>query len=920
MSDFYSLLPDPARSESNIKTFIDANPDLREDLDKYKNTIAQLFSFSQFLANFSILNPQILFDILSKLQIPLNKDELKTELNDFINNSDDIQKSLRIFKKTKLLLITLRDILNLQDTQSTLNELSVLAEVLISEVFDYVFQIYKQRYELEDIATLGVIGLGKLGAMELNYSSDVDLIFVCQDYDELAQSTNENRLSPYEFYTKVIEEFNRLLSKVTEDGFVYRVDLRLRPQGQKGPLVLSIRAYEDYYESWGQIWERAALIRATPIAGDRELAMMFCNAMQPFIYRRYIDLETINSIRDLKSQVERLKTDTYSRDIKRGYGGIREIEFFIQIFQLLYGGREPSLREKSTYLALHRLLEKNLIGYSDFDYLLRGYNLFRTIENRLQQLNDLQTHSLPNNERDMLVLARKMGFTTVKDFTTSLNTMRQKIRQIYDSLLVSKEEETYYGLFDNYYWDGDSPIEDLLNDRLSSTLTRDINKAVYFLMKIRNTTRAFQTLKGRNLLQKTIPLFIDEALNTNNPEKALSQIVDFTKILAVNESFLEFISNNKVVIKDLTFVFSQTDYLSRILMSRMEYVESILNCEIEKNWLCKIRHELKIQNQDTSVLRVFKRKREIMLGFGFLTKRINLKQLTMGLTNTAEAVTEFLLNRLCNNLGVDLSGIGVVGYGKFGARELIFNSDLDIIFITHDEPSEKHIKVAQAILRDIISYTKDGYLYKVDTRLRPDGSKGTLVKSVEGLRHYYINNAQPWEIQALLKARPVGISNKTTLSFLKMRQEVILHRHRDVQKDYIVNMRNRIVKELSKQTDDTLNVKSGTGGIMDIEFAIQYLQLNNCEKSNNLLVQNTVSAIKRLEKMSLIDNRLSKKLVEIYLFMRTVETLLRLKNENLLNCKTHVVRDIAFFMDMGTDEFISKITEYMGFIEDFFNS
>ncbi|MCX8027929.1 MAG: bifunctional [glutamate--ammonia ligase]-adenylyl-L-tyrosine phosphorylase/[glutamate--ammonia-ligase] adenylyltransferase [Thermodesulfovibrionales bacterium] len=921
MSDVFNLCPDPARAESNVKTFLEENPSYSESFSKYKNEIALLFSYSQFLANFCILYPERLFEVLDKLNHPVSRDEIRSELKDIITqHPDDILKALRVFKKSKLLHITLRDILHVQDTQSTLNELSVLAEVLIDEVFDHVFYLYTIKYSCEGIPLLGVIALGKLGAMELNYSSDVDLMFVCQDNEDMETSNIDNRLSSYEFYAKVIEEFNRLLSKVTEDGFVYRVDLRLRPQGQKGPLVLSIRAYEDYYESWGQIWERAALIRATPIGGDRELAMELCNAIQPFVYRRYIDLETINSIRDMKSQVERIKTDTFSRDIKRGYGGIREIEFFIQIFQLLYGGKEPSLRQKSTYLALHRLLEKNLIGYSDFEHLLKGYDLFRTIENRLQQLNDLQTHLLPNNERDMLVLARKMGFSTGQDFTNHLNTMRQKIRQIYDSLLVSNEEQPYHGLFDNFYWDGDSPIEDLLKDRLSNTKIRDVNRAIYFLMKIRNTTRSFQTLRGMSLLQKTIPLFVDEALMTNNVERALAQIVDFTKILAINEAFLEFISNNKTVIKDLTFVFSHTDYLSRILMSRVEYVESILYYEIEKKWLNQIKKEVSVQNNDTSALRVFKRKKEIKLGFEFLTKKIGIKQLCIGLTNTAEAVIDFLMMKLCKGFEVETSDIAIIGYGKFGARELIFNSDLDIVFVTHDEPKDNHIKMAQALLRDVIAYTKDGYLYKVDTRLRPDGSKGMLVKSIKGLRQYYLNNAQPWEIQALLKARPIAMVNKTALGFLQMRQEVLLQRCKDIQKDYILGMRGRIIKELSKHTDDTLNVKSGRGGIMDIEFAVQYLQLSNCPKNTALLVQNTISAIRRLNTMSIIDDVLSEKLTGIYIFLRVVETLLRLKNETLLDCKSNVVDDIALFMDLRKEELISRVSEHMNFVDEFFNS
>ena len=920
----YVYCPDPFRAKNNIENFLERNPNYRDIFYNYEREIALLFSHSQFLANFSITYPEELFINLERLNQQISKKNLTIELSEILSNCKDTMKTVRIFKKSRLLHITLRDILGIDSTHVVLFNLSILAEAILFLVFEFINRQFEMKYSISVSNPLSVIALGKLGARELNYSSDVDLIFVYRDYDDELSSNQDlsqaqlGGMSTFEYYCKLIEEYTKFLSRQTDDGFVYRVDLRLRPQGQKSPLCMSLKAYEEYYESWGQLWERAALLRAIPVAGDLELGNDFINIIRPFVFRRYLDTETINSLRNMKSQVEHIKHDTLSKDIKRGYGGIREIEFFIQIFQLIYGGREHSLREKSTYLALHRLLEKKLIGHEDFKQLIDAYNFLRTLENRLQQANDLQTHSLPVSEQEMTVLAKKMGFSSLEDFLSSLKDIRTRVRIIYDSLLeTNKEDVKDYGLFDNFYWDADSPIESLLRKELEKSEVKDINKAIYCLMKIKNTMNSFQTIRGRRLLDEIVPRFINEALKIPNADKALIQLVDFTTTLTNNEAYLDSVIKKDTIIFELIFLFSQSEYLSRIIMSRKEFIDIIILGLSEKIFLYKAKKE--ITNSTAVDLRIFKKKNELSLGIYFLSKKITLIELTRRLTITAEAILDSLKERIVRKIQPNYTDLTVIAFGKLGAREIIFNSDLDIVFITSSEPTEIDVRVAQTILRELMSYTKDGFIYKFDTRLRPDGSKGPLVISIEGLRKYYLENAKTWELQALLKARPISGNTKQTISeFLRLREYVLTVRAKEIKKEDILSMRERIKKELSRETSTHINIKLGKGGINDIEFAVQYLQLKHLECSQKLLVQSTIKAIERLLKVGVIDKNKANILIENYVFLRTIETIQRLRNESKIRIDDiSSLQSLSAFFGISQEEFLSKLREILPFNDNF---
>ena len=890
-----------------------------------------LFSYSQFLANYSIQYPDVLFHALNNLDESFEKSYLQNELRSILISCasiDEGMSAVRRFRKQKFLIITLKDILKLADLQSLMLDMSNLADVVLDESLFFMEPFIAQRYGSPLSNTLVVIGLGKLGAQELNYSSDVDIIFVYRDEGETAGMTTVhgatiNKITALEYYSKLVEEYTRFLSANTGDGFAYRIDLRLRPQGQRGSLALSLREHEEYYESWGQLWERAALLRARVVAGDSALGQEFLEMIRPFVYRKYLGFDAIDEIRRMKSQVEQIKSgtvpqkshstprgSTLSRDIKRGYGGIREIEFFIQIFQLIYGGKEVLIRDRSTFRTLHHLLQKGLIGYEDFHHLFDNYIFLRTLEHRLQQMNDIQTHTVPAVEDEIDSLGKRMGFGNGTAFLEELTKRRHRVRSIYDSLLFvgNVTGSPYLGILSAEFWDMDMPDEQRLTEELSKRGVKDTKRAIYYLMKIRNTVNSFQTIRGRRLLEDLLPRFIERALQSTDADLSLLHLVDFAALMATKEAYLETIAQRMELISSLTFIFSHSEYLSKILMSNTVYLDSLAEGEVRKKRLTTLKKELTVlsgMHGTYTAVRLFRRLEEVGLGILFLDRQIDIMELMKSLSKVAEAIVAMLV------LEQDSSepSISVVSYGKLGGREITFNSDLDIIFLTRNAPSADDVKAAERVLKIAMSYTKDGMAYKMDTRLRPEGSKGPLVSSLEGLAAYYTHHARLWELQALLKARPITGDNYMNRSFMSMRRKVLLARGGGITVSEIKKMCERIGKELSRESlaAGAYDIKRGTGGLGELEFIVQYLQMKHCGSHPELLVQNTIDAIRRINKAGILNDCDTSMLSETYVFYRNIETMLRLRNEVTLKRNGAALQDLADIVVISSEEILDTL-------------
>lgn len=915
LKDAAAATPDPERALKNLQTFCERNPEYIEQLKAKIRPVSQLFSISQFLSNFAFANPGALFDALNKMHGPVEREALRLSLENELNEIPDAPKEalmgiVRRFRKKIFLTITLRDILSLAEVAETLYELSILADLLVEASLEIVHKNIKEIYGGPENDAFSVIAVGKLGSNELNFSSDIDIMYVYEveqgETSGIITPNNivTNRISNHEYYCKLGEGLNKFLSANTEDGFVYRVDLRLRPEGQRGSLAMSLAAYELYYESWGRAWERAVFLRARPMAGDKELGLSFMEMIKPFVYRKYLDFNAIEEIRKMKTKIdEKFKKD----DIKRGFGGIREIEFFVHALQLIYGGREPILREMSILKALHMLLQKNIIGHRDYLALSDNYIFLRKLENRLQQLNDLQTHSLPADTGELTALSRKMGFQSKGLFSSGLENRRRTVRHIYASLFTEGKKDADSGENRVAVFFDEEVSDTELKELLKAYKVRDFEKAARNIHLIRNTIREFQTLRSRRLLGEILPIFLYEVLMSKDPDTALNNLQSFAVLLSSEESYLELFAADKRLISALVRIFSQSAYLAREVMKRTEYLEVLGHKLFTNHTLYSAKKELRemlvSKRPLADSVRALKQMEEIRLGILFLDKKSDCINLTKGLSKVADAIVS-----VCSEELFKEDGLSVIGMGKAGGREITFGSDLDLVFVCKEVVTERHTKNAERLLRLLTSYTKDGMAYKVDARLRPDGTKGPLVLNVAAFREYYLQAAHFWELQALLKARPVGGDKDTGCLFMNMRKDVLASKGRDVSAADIIKLRERIQRELSKEAQG-YDIKLGPGGLEELEFTVQYLQLANLHKHSGLIVQATLDAIKRLTLSGVIDKEVSDFMQAAYIFYRTIESFMRLIGEAVFKAGSTPAALIAEFTGFGdSDSFISHLT------------
>lgn len=915
LKDAAASTPDPERALKNLRSFCEGNPHLRDALERNIRPIAVLFSCSQFLANFASAHPDTLFDALRKIHDPIQKDPLAASFGEHIHelpvpSREALLSRVRMFKKKVLLLITLRDLLGKADIVESMSELSLLADVIVAGSLALVRSQMREVYgDLEEDA-FSVIAVGKLGSEELNFSSDIDLLYVYgKESGEssgimTSQGILKQRISNHEYYCKLGENLNKLLSLNTEDGLTYRVDLRLRPEGQKGSLAMSLAAYEIYYESWGRAWERAVLLRARPVAGEGTLGKDFLEMIRPFVYRKYLDFNAIDEIRNMRIKInETFKKD----DIKRGYGGIREIEFFVHALQLIYGGKEPILRERSTLKGLHLLLQKNLIGHGDYALLSDNYRFLRTLEHRLQQLNDLQTHSLPKADSEFIPLSKKLGFPDKDHFAGELEQRRGMVRKMYDSLFKEENAVTMKGNDATSLLLSEDLSDNELRDLLASYDIKDREKTIRNIRHIRESTLSFQTLRGQRLLNEILPAFLSAALASRYPDTAINNLQSFVSVLSSEESYLDLFIRNDLLIPILVRVFSQSEYLAKSIMKRREYLELFSHELYSLKSLNSLKGELRdiisTGQSMAEAIRIFKQREEIRLGVLFLDKRIDILRLVKGLTKTAEAIVSLCTDELAKD------GFIVVGMGKVGGREITFDSDLDLIFACREEIQEKEVKAAERLIRLLTSYTKDGLAYRVDVRLRPEGTRGPLISTMDALERYYSRDAHSWEIQALLKARPIAGDPSTARYFMKMRERILRRRGKEVSAAEIKEMRERIQRELSREKEG-YDIKLGPGGLEELEFAVQYLQLAHGDAHSDLLVQGTSDAIKRLSSTGLIADEEAAFLRDSYLFYRKLESFMRLRGEPVLKRSGIATGDTAEFMDFSDNkEFLIHVEE-----------
>ncbi len=867
----------------------------------------------------------------------------------------DLFPILRRFKYAEVLRIAIRDLNGLASLEEVTGELADLAAASLQVAYESCRRLMVRDYGAplmrtprgDEEADLVILGMGKLGGRELNFSSDIDLIyFYSSDEGETAgvpqpDGSVAGRISLHAFFVKLAEMINKAVSQVTEDGFVFRVDMGLRPEGKSGDLALSLRSAEIYYESWGQSWERSAMLKAWPVAGSVDLGEQFLRMIEPFVYRKYLDYTLVEDMMSMKKKID----TSLARDrggegnIKLGRGGIREIEFFIQALQLVFAGKNPALRQRNSLHALNDLKNAHIVSEQDCQALSEAYRFLRTVEHRIQVVQERQTHSLPTGEEEMLLLARRCGYLGEEGlaaFRETLEAHRSRVSAIYGDLFLSRDKRKeevapeIYRLFDP------KADPDLVKDMLAERRFEDADLAYENLLLLRDgPPRLRLAARGRRLREEIAPLLFQEIIASPDPDMALANLEKFLRAVGGRTSFYALLAENREIAKLLVRLFGMSEFLSKIFIGTPELLDTMVSqsfaalkdLEESKAELDSLLSQADDFEGRLDVLRRYRHEEFLRIGLHDVYGRLDQSEITGQLTILAEACLAAACRIAVQELarfGVptcyDRNGIerearfAVIGMGKLGGGELNYHSDLDIIYVydyqgaTNGERSisnrEYFAKLGQKIISILSIPTREGYVYKIDTRLRPSGNAGPLVTSLESFESYHREEAHAWERQALTKARLVSGEGPLRDSIEEVIRETVYGTaaDEDVRKE-IHRLRMRMEHELARETVGSYNIKTGRGGMVDVEFVVQYLQLKFGRDFPAIRSVTTLAALRAIRDSALIAEEEFRALHDGYTFLRHLENRLR------------IIHDYSMNALGGSKSYLNKLARRLGYDE-----
>ncbi len=887
--------------------------------------------------------------IQSYIKNTKTEEQMCTELRWLIADDADtatMKKGLRIFKRQEMLRIGGRDLCGLAELEEVTAELSSLAAATLQRAFEVCSLQLQAEYGLPlldseegepvEEAEFTILGMGKFGGCEMNFSSDVDLIyFYSSDRGQTAGIADpirgqRNRISLHQYFIKLSELISKAIGQATEDGFVFRVDLRLRPEGNSGEMANSLAAGEIYYESWGQSWERSAMLKARPVAGSKALGEQLLQRLEPFIYRRHLDYAMIDDIKIMKQKIDRSLTREKEGDLnlKLGHGGIREIEFFIQALQLINAGKKPLLRERNSLLALQILCSEALVTTEERDDLSAAYRFLRTTEHRIQVVHEQQTHNLPTRPEELTALARRCGFAHSNEFMSVLQQHREKVTAIFRDLFYTSEEELPSQVSPEVAFLFDTDADpDLCMDILEEKGFRPPEAAYESLMVLQQGgTKGYLTERARRQLDRIAPLLFQEVMHSPDPPMALANMEKFLESCRrARGTYYALLAENPEIIKLLAALFATSQFLSRNFIQHPEVLDSLVSRSYAQN--VKEAEDLTAElsghlnnashyEDKLNTVRRFRNEEFLRIALNDIHGHTPQGQTTRQLSLVADAclqqtliiAREELLERYGLPCCKDDNGeaheaeFAIVGMGKLGGMELNYHSDLDIIFIYEGEGKTQpvegtdpgrfkpqtnqqyFVRLAQKIISILTVMTQEGYVYEIDTRLRPSGNQGQLISSLPAYREYHESTAAPWERQALIKARVVAGSAELAANYDALTAEIVYERPLpDNFAKEIYRLRQRMEKELGKENEQRRNIKTGRGGMVDVEFIAQYLQLCHGKEKQALRCRNTVDTLHILQSENLISKMDYESLVTGYKFLRRLENKLRLVHDQSVN-------------------------------------
>ena len=926
------LLPrtsDPDRVLINLDRFVDAANDPAAILALFANTtdaliiLLQLFSASQYLSETLVRDPSA-FD-LARLTDgrPVARETLIDELwNDVASVSESAEdeqlKRLRQFKQRELLRIAYGDVVRGQTIEMVTQQLSYLADSQCEVALRIVQQSLQERFGAPrnadgEAVTMVVLALGKLGGVELNYSSDIDLIVI---YSEEGRTDGARRLDNRVFFERFTQIYLKLLSGPSPYGSGYRVDLRLRPLGETGPAAMSVAAAEHYYDVMGRTWERQAYVKARPVAGDLQLGNNFLMRLTPWVYQRYLTLADINGICALKRRIESqaASEDCERRNVKTGYGGIRDIEFVIQFLQLLNGGDLPELRTGNTLEAILRLEQSGCLTMQERTLLEEHYRFLRQVEHRLQVMFDLQDHLIPARRDEIQRLAVRLGYQGTADLdvaTQFLRDFRERTdinRKILDHLLhdpfadgIDAEPEVDLVLDPN-------PSRDQIVERLSRFRVNDVSAAYDNLMAMSRESIPFlSTRRCRQFFSSIAPCVLDAVSRTPDPDTTLAELARVSDSLGGKTILWELFSSHLPSLQLTVRLCACSPYLTGILTSQPGMIDELLDSLLldrlpSLDALSQSLDDLCRNAEDLDpILHSFKAAQHLRVGVRDIEGRDDIVDTTRALSDIAEVclrqIVEREYARITKKYGVPrsemdgrVSELVVLALGKLGGQEPNYHSDLDLMFVYTDDgrtchtsgrsgstTSNQHFfsELGQRIIQAATRLGPRGKLYDIDMRLRPAGASGALAVCLDTLRQYFRDGSgQLWERQALCRARPIYGNDEACLKVEGVVRECIFATSWQPENaNEIRSMRQRM-----EQGANRFNLKRGAGGTVDVEFLVQMLQLRYGLDFPSLVVPGTMTALHEAAVVGVLPESDVTVLREGYRFLRGVEARLRLMN------------------------------------------
>ncbi len=926
-------LSDPDMALNNLERYAEAVLDrgflfsLFRDSPKSLDLALTIFGTSQHLSDILLRFPQDFQWLLQPglLRRIRSRAELVEELAGMVARAKGPERlwaALRRFRMREILRIGLQDLLGNLDLTGVTQQLSDVADVALQRAYQICWSDLVRRHgsprcpssSEERECGFTIIGMGKLGGEELNFSSDVDLLFV---YEAEGETTGVpapsgmiiGRVGNHEFFTRLGEDLIKTIGELTPDGRVFRVDMRLRPEGRAGALVYSLRGYELYYESWGQAWERMALIKARPVAGDGALGTRFLTLIEPFVYRRSLDYSAIAEVRAIKDRIDAnlgLGGESF-RHVKLGYGGIREIEFIVQTFQVLYGAGDPWLRESNTLRALQRLAERGHLTSEEHATLAKAYTFLRMVEHRLQILHHVQTHTLPEDRDELGKLARRLGYSPNRSPDPAADLLRdygrhsEAVRRIYDELLREParrdDAEPPHPLA--RFFIGTAGEEEARRE-LASVGIEEPDRAIRGLLALRDGP-PFRptTASSRRALAAMAPTLLLALKDAPDPDLGLLHFERFIETVG-SAAFFDLFNQAPLALVHLIRIFGSSEFLSESLILHPELLDLMLLSDRPESarggrLLEEARQAIATAAPGSArldALRRVKRAEEFRIGVRDLLGKAALEEVSVGLTRLAEACIEaahrLARDELALQFGVPSpDGFLVLGLGKCGADEMGYGSDLDLAFAyakdgatTGGARSVAHAeyfsRLTDRICKILSTITKEGMAYRVDIRLRPGGSMGRVAQSFAAFERHFEQTAESWERQAYLRARPVAGDLEMATAFMT---SLSRHIYRPASPESLAAeidaMRRRMEVELIREKDSRLHVKLGSGGLVDIEFLVQFLQLAHGASLPALRVGNTLKALEEAGGAGLLAQRDVETLRESYRFLRTVQNRLR---------------------------------------------